>query len=469
MNSKFSIPPSRENSRIAASRQPNLIWLMADQHRFHATGYAGDRNLHTPNIDQLAASGFTPANGGVAGYALCCPFRGSLLTGVYPHHCVPGHEKRMPEHLPTVAHAFNEAGYDTAWFGKWHVDGCRESEGRAAFWVVPPERRGGFKEWIGYENNGSQFDTWVHGGRNGECEPRKLPGYETDSLTDLLLDYLERQADHPEHQPFFAALSVTPPHWPMQCPPDFIRTRPDEIELRPNVPPASHAEASARWNGPGYYGMIENWDWNIGRVVARLRELDLAHSTHIVLFADHGEMLGSHGHFGKVLPYEESIRTPFIIGGADQEYNGLKGNRKRQHGAAPPPHSDVLINHVDIAPTSLGLCGIEVPSNMKGYDYSFTRKGGNPASPVSDCALLQAIGSRLEQSPAYRGILTRDGWKYVCRKESAWQMFDLNDDPFEMANLAHRPGYAEKRDALHAQLSRKLAEVGDGWSFPESQ
>ena len=449
----------------AAARRPNLLWLFADQHRHHATGYAGDPNLHTPNLDQLALTGVTPRGGGVSGYPLCCPFRGSLLTSVYPHRCIPVHEAPLPDNQKTVAHAFNDAGYDTVWFGKWHVDGCLENTGRATLHIVPPHRRGGFKEWVGYENNNSQFDTWVHGGRHGECEPRRLDGFETDALTDLLIDYLERRAAAPDDAPFFAALSVQPPHWPMQCPPEFHRLRPDEARPRPNVPPGGDAERGFRLGAPGYCGLIENWDHNVGRIVAALRRLGLSTDTHIVLFADHGEMLGSHGHFGKVLPHEESIRVPLILGGADFFYNGLASNEYLTRGGDAPEHEDVLVNHVDIAPTSLGLCGLPVPDWMEGYDYSFIRKGGPAPADVPDSALIQAIEPR-EESPAYRALITRDGWKYACTPEAPWLLFNLRDDPFEMANLVHTPKAAATRRRLHERLAAKLAEVGDPFALP---
>lgn len=455
----FSVPAKRLENRVREKQRPNLLWLFGDQHRHMATGFAGDVNLHTPNIDQLSLTGFHCENGAVSGYALCCPFRGSLLSGVYPHRCIPVHEAPFPEGMKTVAHPFNDAGYDTAWFGKWHVDGCREAQGRGTFWVVPPERRGGFQEWVGYENNNSQFDTWVHGGRGGGVEPWRLEGFETDALTNLLIDYLERKATDPE-TPFFAALSVQPPHWPMQCPAPFQKLRPDEAKARPNVPPGSAAEQGFHLAAPGYYGMIENWDWNVGRVVAALRRLDLAHNTHILFFADHGEMLGSHGNFGKVVPYEESVRTPFILGGADFFYNGQQSGVGPTQGYSSHPHADVLINHVDIAATSLGLCGLSVPEWMEGYDYSFVRNGGPVPDDLPDCALIQAIEAR-EQSPAYRGIITRGGWKYACTPQGPWLMFNLRDDAYEMSNLIHRSSQTAMRKSLHSRLIAKLAEVGD--------
>jgi len=158
----------------------NVIWIFGDQHRGQATGYAGDPNLHTPNLDRMAAEGLQPQ--GVSGIPLCCPYRGSLLTSRYPHECVPGHEDPLPD-VPTVAHPFAQAGYHAAWFGKWHVAGLRERDGRAALGTVPPEMRGGFETWIGYENNNAQYDCWVHGHTAGgeEVEHYRLPGYETDA------------------------------------------------------------------------------------------------------------------------------------------------------------------------------------------------------------------------------------------------------------------------------------------------
>ena len=118
----------------------------------------GDPNLHTPHIDRLAAEGLT-FTAAVAGSPLCSPYRGSLLTGLYPHRCVPGHEYPLPPVQATIATAFRAAGYRTAYFGKWHVDGFHERPGhRAAMHIVPPERRGDFDDWTGYENNNSQWD-----------------------------------------------------------------------------------------------------------------------------------------------------------------------------------------------------------------------------------------------------------------------------------------------------------------------
>ena len=345
-----------------ATSQPNVIWIITDQHRGQATGYAGDPNLSTPNLDRLAAEGVNFSHA-VSGFPLCCPFRGSMLTGRYPHHCVPGHEYRMPPEQPTIAQPFKQAGYHTAYFGKWHVDGFHESEGRAAMHIIPPERRGGFDIWVGYENNNSQWDCWVHGGQGDTAFHSCLPGYETDAMTDLLLGYLDVRAE--QGQPFFAVLSVQPPHDPYVAPAEWMAHHsPAQVALRPNVPAIPRVVEQARRELAGYYAMIENADWNIGRVLAKLDETGLADRTHVLFFSDHGDMHGSHGMFRKTNPWEESIRIPFLISGLRTAYSHRRGEV-----TAP-------INHVDIAPTTLGLCGITVPDWMEGTDYSGHRLRG---------------------------------------------------------------------------------------------
>lgn len=250
----------------------NVIWVFGDQHRGQALGYEGDPNVFTPNLDRLANESLLPQ--GVSGFPLCCPYRGSLLTSRYPHECVPGHEYALPAQLPTVARPFNEAGYHTAWFGKWHLGGIKESEGRAAFATVPRELRGGFQSWLGYDNNNSQYDSWIHGhGADGEEIPHyRLAGYETDSLTDLLIDCITARG---AGAPFFAALSVQPPHDPYTAPERFMRRHnAGSVQLRPNVPAVEWVQRTAREELSGCYSMIENLGWNVGRIRQALADAD---------------------------------------------------------------------------------------------------------------------------------------------------------------------------------------------------
>lgn len=438
-------------------KRPNIIWIFGDQHRAQALGYAGDPNLHTPNIDRLKTEGVA-CRGAVAGFPLCCPARGSLLTGLYPHKCVDRHQGALPEGQPTIANVFNEAGYHTAYFGKWHLGGWPEDRGRAAYFITDPDRRGQFQEWIGYENNNSQYDSWVHGGRGGEAFHYRLPGYETDALTDLLLAYLDGCTKSP-NQPFFAVLSVQPPHDPYMAPEKWMRRHtPGSVQLRRNVPDIPRVVEQARTELAGYYAMIENLDWNVGRIRKVLADTGLEDDTLILFFSDHGDLHGSHGQFRKTSPYEEAIRVPFIIGGQKPFYGLRRG------------WSDAILNIPDIAPTTLGLCGIEVPDWMQGSDFSGLRYKRRELPDCADSTLLQCVvPTRHPDSVdrAWRGVVTRDGWKYVALEHQPWLMFNLKEDPHELANLAHNPFFSAKRKELQDILVSWLRRTEDKFPLPD--
>lgn len=442
------------------SNRPNVIWIFGDQHRAQATGYAGDPNVHTPNLDRLATEGVNFRRA-VAGAPWCTPFRGSLLTSRYPHNTTPETPSRLDPVHPTIADAFNEAGYDTAWIGKWHLCGASETKSRSAFHIVPREERGRFKKWIGYENNNSQFDCYIHGHEadGTEVALQKLPSYETDALTDLFLDHLQERANHDE--PFFAALSVQPPHGPYTGPAEWMgHHTPGKVELRPNVPDIPRIREEASKELAGYYGMIENLDWNLGRIRTMLEDLGLTENTHIIFFSDHGDMLGSHGCSGKSQPWEESIRVPFIIGGTVPYYG------------TGWTDTDAVINHVDIAPTTLGLCGITPPDWMMGYDYSAYRLNPKhrPAADEPTTAYCQQCVRKYHNDGndrEWRAVVTRDGWKYAIIPGAPLGLYNLNEDPYEMCNQVFNPRFKDVRTRLQNELLQWIDCVDDAFVLPE--
>ena len=436
----------------------NVIWIFGDQHRAQALSVMEDPNVQTPNIDRLAVSSRT----GIAGSPLCSPFRGSLLTSQYPHRCIPGHDIALPNGMPTVATAFSHSGYQTAYIGKWHVDGAvhRLSDTRPAFQYVDPSRRGDFDYWLGYENNNNQYDCWVHGHYEDgtPIDSYKLHGYETDALTDLLIEYLGNQS---LDQPFFVVLSVQPPHSPYIAPPKFMeRHRSEAIQLRPNVPSVDRVQQQAQHSLAGYYAMIENLDWNVGRILQTLGNTGLADQTILVFFSDHGDMHGSQARILKCVPWEESIRIPFLVCGSGID-TGLDDYPE-------------LINHVDIAPTTLGLCGIDAPESMVGVDYSgyFASDRQKPINPP-DSAFLQLVdpgwiyGFASDRERPWRGIVTNDGWKYVVLEGQPWLMYNLNDDPYELANLALDGRFKQERQNLQDKLMDWITRTGDMFELPE--
>ncbi len=478
---------------LRTPRPPNVLWVFGDQHRAHATSYRGDPNVFTPNIDNLTREGMR-FDAAVAGAPWCTPFRGALLTGRYPHQTgATRTPSALSAEIPTVAHAFETAGYHTAYVGKWHLDGSND-----ATHYVPPERRGGFRYWMGYENNNNQHECYVHG-TDGET-PVRLPGYETDALSDLLIEHLRghvggaaRSAaatvgsavgsgsagaagtltpatDGPDYRPFFAVLSVQPPHGPNVTPtnPPYgaPRIHPAAIELRRNVPVTAGVEQRARFNLAGYYAMIENLDYNIGRIRSALTGMGVDRDTYVVFFSDHGDMMGSHGQFGKSTPWEEAIRVPFIVHRAGGDYNMRVGS------------SDAPLNHVDIAPTSLGLCGIAAPEGMVGYDYSAhcirpdaPEYRGDPrpeAEPHS--AYLQQIPPKRHAHTVnrpWRAVVTRDGWKYACTPGNDWLLFHNADDPYEQANHVFDAYYQQRKERCHRLLADWIESTGDRFPLPD--
>ncbi|WP_321473709.1 sulfatase [uncultured Paludibaculum sp.] len=451
----------RQPPEAEGAARPNVIWLFGDQHRAQALSCNGDANARTPHIDNMAVNGVMFTNA-VAGFPLCCPFRGSLLSGRYPHHCVRGHEHALPDGQKTVAHAFNDAGYRTAYFGKWHLAGWHEAKGRAAFYVTDPARRGGFETWAGYENNNSQYDSWIHGGSGKDAFHYRLPGYESDELANIFIKYLKERGEEQKRsnaKPFFAALSVQPPHDPYIAPPEFMEHyNPARLDLRANVPASRIVQETARRELAGYYAMIENWDHNIGRIRQALTDSGLAHNTHILFFSDHGDMHGSQGMYRKTNPFEESIRIPFIISGEIPRYQG------RKVGRLP-----AVLNHVDIAPTTLGLCGIRKPAWMEGADLSHHRLAKEAAQPEPDSAFLQSVvptGHADSINRPYRGVVTKDGWKYVAFEGAPWLLFNLNEDPLEQANLAFNNRYRVERRKLADRVRQWIADTGDSFTIP---
>lgn len=441
------------------NKQPNILWILSDQHRAQALSGAGDTNLNTPTLDRMVGA----SHSAIGGSPVCSPFRGSLLTSIYPHKCIPGHDAPLPQNVPTIAHAFKNAGYHTAYFGKWHVDGAihRSADTRSAHQHVAPERRGGFDCWIGYENNNAQYDCYVHGhdASGNEIDHYKLPTYETDDLTNLLIDHLKSQTPD---QPFFAVLAVQPPHSPYVAPKAFTqRHNPDTIQLRPNVSLVDRIQERSKKDLAGYYAMIENLDHNTQRVFDTLKTTNLADNTQVIYFSDHGDMHGSQGRMLKCAPWEESIRIPFLVSDG--------------HGQALPQTQSTtpdLINHVDIGPTTLGLCGIDAPDTFQGADYS-GYFGTNSPIPQIDSAYLQIVdpgyrcGFASDRERPWRGVITQDGWKYAILEGQPWLMYNLNEDPYETANLALDGQFRNERQRLQDLLADWITRTDDTFQLPD--
>lgn len=438
--------------------QKNIIWFFVDQLRRDAISINGDLNVSTPNIDNLAKQGvnFTQA---VGGYPLCCPCRSSIISSEYPQHTgVSGHELTMKRDLPLISDIFNENNYDTIFLGKWHLAGLSINQHVN---VIPKKDRGRFSTFLGYENNNSPFETYVHGHEGDkEIAPYQLKEYETIALTNLAIQKIDDYGNSKERTPFFMTLSLQPPHDPYIAPADKLQKyQPSQIKLKQNVPPYESTTLQVRQDLSGYYGAIAEIDEQLGRLQEALKRNNLHHDTHIIFFSDHGDMHGSQGLYRKTNPYEESIGVPFIIGGAiPLTYDGYISKT-----------CNIPFNHVDIAPTTLGLCNITSPVWMKGTDFSDQRIQGKTASKKKDSVYLQNIIPTMHSNStdrAWRGIVTDDGYKYICFEDNEWLLFNLKDDPLELVNLIHNQDYYSLRIRLNQRLKEWVLETGDVFSIP---
>lgn len=422
------------------TQTPNVVFVFGDQWRAQATGYAGNPSVQTPNLDRFSQSSVNFRQA-VAGCPVCSPYRASLLTGQFPlTHGVFVNDVYLQHRSPSLADAFAGSGYDTAYIGKWHVDG----HGRSNY--IPPERRQGFGYWKVLECTHNYNESAYYAGDSDE----KLiwEGYDAIAQTRDAQQYIR---EHNPDRPFLLVLSWGPPHAPYGTAPEQYRALydPADLVLRPNVP--EHARDKARQDLAGYYAHCTALDACLGDLLGTLEECGLTEDTIFCFTSDHGDMLGSHGQQKKQRPWEESIRVPFLL-----RYPALLG----QEGQV----KDALIDAPDIMPTLLGLSGIEIPDSVQGLDYSGYLQGGE--DPSDGAALLmcpQPFGQwnvPMHGGMAYRGLRT-GRYTYTRTHDGPWLLYDNEHDPYQMDNLVDHPQHAALRQELDDRLQQRLDNMDD--------
>lgn len=320
--------------------------------------------------------------------------------------------------------------------------------------IVPRDTRGNFDVWLGYENNNNQNHFYLHGhDQSGEVESYLINKYETDYITDLAIEHIEASAD----ENFFVWMNFQPPHDPYIAPAkyhDLVSAQ--QLKIRDNVPRGGKYEKQARQDLAGYYAMIKNIDDNIGKLISKLREMGIYKNTHIVFTSDHGDMHGSHGQYRKTTYYEESIKVPFIIGGTvPLNEEGHRCGRET-----------VIIDQYDIAPTLIGLGGLEAPDSMDGIDYSYKRfartTGKSKHETIFGNFIPTGHGDSFNQQ--FRGLITSDGIKYIVCESGEIALFDLNEDKYEQANLLFNPVYEELVNKTKKQFIKEIEKTNDPFS-----
>ncbi|MFC0214018.1 sulfatase-like hydrolase/transferase [Paenibacillus chartarius] len=427
-----------------ASKQPNVIVFFTDQQRWDTTGVHGNPLDLTPNFDRMAAYG-THAAYAFTCQPVCGPARSCLQTGRYATasgcytNGIP-----LPDDAYTVAHGFRDAGYDTAYIGKWHLAATRTSP-------VPVERRGGYDYWLAADSLEHTSDAYKTVLYNKNNEPVELPGYRVDALTDAAIRYIDEQRS--SGKPFYLFLSYLEPHhqnrrddYPA---PDVYRGR----YVSRFVPPDLAAlGGNAHQSLDGYYGMVKRLDEALGRLQDALKSMGLTDDTIIAFTSDHACHFKTRNNEYKRSCHESSIRVPLAFCGPGFDSGGTLRE---------------LVSLIDLPPTLLDAAGIPVPEQMQGRSLMPLIGGGRrPEWP-------QDVFVQISESQVGRAIRTRR-WKYgvtapdkdPIRDAGAAEyveqyLYDLEADPYELTNLADKQSHEEVRVHLRQRLIARMVEAGE--------
>lgn len=418
-----------------AITKPNIIYVLADQWRASATGYAGDPNVKTPNLDRLAKEALNFRNA-VSVLPVCAPHRAALLTGRFPTSTgMFLNDAHLPGSELCMAEIFGAAGYATGYIGKWHLDG----HGRESY--IPPERRQGWQYWKAAECDHNYNRSHYYVGNSNVKQ--YWEGYDAFAQTRDAQQYLRDRATN--GQPFVLMLAYGGPHFPHKTAPEEFKALypPEKIQLPPNVPPA--LQSRARQEAQGYYAHCTALDKCISDLLRTLAETGLATNTIVVFTSDHGEALGSHGvpPTQKQVAWSESAQVPFLM---------------RVPGIAPRPVT-TPITTPDILPTLLGLAGLSKPKPIEGEDLSLLLRSGRDEDRA---VLYMSVAPFARNVPPeklreYRAIRT-SRYTYVRGLNGPWVLYDDANDDYQTNNLIENKSLVSELDArLQAQLKR----IGD--------
>lgn len=439
--------------------RPNVLVIFSDQQRWDTLGCYGQSLPVSPHLDRMAGEGVRFEHAFTC-QPVCGPARSCLQTGKYATEtgCYRNHIA-LPTDERTIAHLFNEAGYETGYIGKWHLASTAgESEldlGPPADFrtkPVPPERRGGYADhWI--VSDVLEFTSHSYDGHLFDAAGRQVPirGYRADSMTDLVLDYL-RSRDGT--RPFFLFVSYIEPHHQNDHNryegPVGSQERFADYQVPGDL---AGTEGDWRENFPDYLGCCAALDDAAGRIRAELVNQGIADDTLVVYTSDHGSHFRTRNSEYKRSCHEGCIRIPLLISGP----------------GFPAGHVvDAPASLIDVPPTLLAAAGIRVPEYMRGRPLQqAAQPGGAPADWPEDVFL------QISESQVGRAVRTRR-WKYSVyapEKRGAYHagsdqyeeqfLYDLAADPYERHNLVDSPDHAEIRSQLAQRLRRRMHEAGE--------
>ncbi|TDF97207.1 sulfatase family protein [Paenibacillus piri] len=451
--------------------KPNILFIMSDDHAAHAISCYGSRINTTPQIDRIADEGMRFDNCFCTN-SICAPSRAVILTGLYNH--LNG-VKTLGDHLDgrqrTMPKLLQESGYQTAIVGKWHLGHGGDADPT------------GFDYWNVLPGQGDYHNpTFIEMG-----EEKEYAGYVTDITTDLSIEWLNRRDNN---KPFFLMLHHKAPHRPwipdekhahlyedvdIPEPETFnddysnrasaasaaqMRVERDlkKRDLKIDPPEGLTAEQLKSWKYQryikDYLRCVASIDDNVGRMLDWLEENSVADNTIVIYTSDQGFFLGDHGWYDKRFMYEESLRMPFLI----------RYPREIKPGGA---NAQMVLN-LDFAPTFLDYAGVAVPDDMQGTSLRPMLGGGTPEGWRTSMYYRYWMHLTHHYVYSHYGIRT-ERYKLIYYygealgttdsidepKTPEWELFDLQNDPYEMNSVYGDPGYS----GIVADLKAELAEL----------
>ncbi len=471
----------------APATPPNILFVMTDDHASHAISAYGSVINRTPHIDRLASEGMLFRNAFVAN-SICAPSRAAILTGQYGHlNGVMTNRERFDSTRVTFPQLLQEAGYQTAIVGKWHLKS-------------PPV---GFDHWEVLPGQGTYYNP-VFRTADG---PVDHTGYVTDLITDKLLDWLRSERD--PGRPFLLMFQHKAPHRAWEPGPDYLTmyderpiSEPETLfddysgrtsaaaeqemtverhlfdrDLKLIPPPNLNEDQLAAWNAAydpkndafaeaglegddrvrwiyqryikDYLRTIASVDDNVGRVLQYLDESGLADNTVVIYTSDQGFYLGDHGWYDKRWMYEESLRTPLIV--------------RWPSVIEPGSETGQLVQNLDLGPTMLNLAGVDVPEWMQGRSL-VPLLSGPPPGEWRDAIYYQYFEyPAVHMVRRHRGVRTHRYKLIHFYEVDEWELFDLEEDPRELRSVYGDTAYSD----VQAALKTRLAELMVQYAVPE--
>jgi len=459
----FSVVALAQRPTPPATR-PNILVILTDDQRWDALGVVQREMgkealfpwLRTPNLDRLASEGARFSNAFVT-TSLCSPSRASLLSGRYARrHQVLNNFTEYPEDLPSYPRRLKDAGYETAYIGKWHMGEDNDAQ------------RPGFDHWMSHRGQGNYFDNEF----NIDGLRRRIDGYYTTVVTDHAVEWIGKA----HSKPWLLVLGQKAPHGgPIQPEPRFAKAF-DAFPVRQPVSYGNYRAADGKpawleqslgtWHGAQgplydlaqhdrlvrtYLATLLSVDESVGRIYETLRASGQLDDTVIVFTSDNGFVLGEHGRVDKRTMYEESIRVPLLV-------------RYPRAVKAGTVVSQMALTH-DLAPTLIALGGGEPLPDISGKSLVPLLRG-TPTAWRTAFLYEYNYETQFPYTPNVRGVRT-DGWKLIRYPQGdgsadrfTAELYDLTRDQHELRNLIDDPAHAARRRELEHLFEQVSREAG---------